>query len=189
MVQSKLDKRLEDIDHNLLDLSRHLVAASSLTEERLTTMATVLDKILMRLEQGNEKATGAAFFDIATDDVADCTRADYCVQCWAELPTTLKVAEAHVNSILSELQSRPYLSDVPDGAHSLCSPRKEELLEETAETSVRKSCTGDSASSSDQDVARELFSEVDDTPLPPRGPAFHTPLETILEHNEAADLA
>ena len=62
MVQSKLDKRLEDIDHNLLDLSRHLVAASSLTEERLTAMATVLDKVLMRLEQSNVKDTHTSFF-------------------------------------------------------------------------------------------------------------------------------
>ena len=103
MVQSKLDKRLEGIDHNLLDLLRHVVAASSLTEERLTTMGGVLDKILMRLEQGAEKATETAFFDIGRDDV-DCTRAEFCLQCQAELPTMLHVAESKVDSLLSLLQ-------------------------------------------------------------------------------------
>ena len=79
------------------------------------------------------------------------------------------------------------MSDKPTVAHSHGSPRKEELLEETAVSPVRKSCTVDSASSSDEDVTRELCSELDETPSPLRGPAFYTPLRTILEHAEEAD--
>ena len=94
MVQSKLDKRLDSIECSIRELSRHLIAATNLTEGRLLEVGTSLTNVLTHLELFSSKQVDSAstrYYDIGRDDrMASCTKAEFCIQCHASFPAAFQ---------------------------------------------------------------------------------------------------